>query len=160
MPPSPTRSRPSYRPLRGVALLLAGASCTGAEPAEPTTAQVTGTYALESVNGQALPAPIFGSSTTVYVLRSTRVLRSDGTCATAGTYRSTYLGRVDTNDYTVACTWTLTGTALTFSIAGQAPVSGLLDWETATVNRDGTAFTEATLPSSATAYYPRIWRKR
>lgn len=87
--------------LAGLLWVLAGC---GADPVSPLTpADVVGTYALQSINGHALPAP-FGQGTTI--IYDTMVVARDSTFA--GRNGGGVLGsNVVTDSGTYAGRWTL-----------------------------------------------------
>lgn len=107
-----------------VTLLAACGDSTG-----PDTSAVAGTWTLQTANGQSLPTDLVENGTEFTLISGTLILGSDGTCT--NNFVTDVAGSV-----TLDCTFTLNGTAFTYTEPGDV-VSGTVSGNTMTLNNDG-----------------------
>lgn len=107
------------RQLLAIAVLTASAACMDTTPTEPIVAGVGGDYALQSMNGGALPLTFVSADTTQIVDSDSISLGVTGTWIEVIHYRET-IGGGPTNDLQVAIdgTWTRIGNSVKLYTGG------------------------------------------
>jgi hypothetical protein len=124
-----------------VAMVVLALGCGGDSTTEPTTASVAGTWELSTVNGAPLPFIVIQSGTsklewTADVITAT----STGSFTQISTFRTTDNGQVTTNTVPDAGSYTLNGTAVTFTFNSDGSTgTGSINGNTLTVTQPGTA---------------------
>jgi len=124
-------------------LFVVAAACGGGDsPTQPTSASVAGTWKLETVNGAALPyiAAQVGSDK-VELMSDVITAVASGSFTQMTQIRVTESGQVSTQSIPDAGSYTLTGTAVTFTFNSDGSTgTGSLSGNTLTVTEDGYAF--------------------
>lgn len=116
-------------------LLVVAAACGGDSPTEPTPASVAGTWRLQTVNGSVLPFLLVEFGTDKVELTSdVLIVAASGSFAQMKQLTTTQSGQVSTDDLTDAGTYTLNGTAVTFTFDSDSSTgTGSLSGNTLTV---------------------------
>jgi hypothetical protein len=96
------------------------AACGGSDSTSPSSADVTGSYALWTVNGSPLPFTFQSGATTVVVTEDMLTVASDGSWSQTAGYRQIINGQASTGTTTDGGTWVRAGSAVTLS----SPISG------------------------------------
>ncbi len=106
-----------------------------------TKKSITGTYTLQSADGDPLPFVVFQvGADKVEVTAANVILNADMSCTSTFTYTTTESGNVTTETETDECTYTINGgaIALTFPFVGGFTNSGSIVGSTLTItNQDG-----------------------
>ncbi len=130
-------------------VLLAG--CKSAEtprpattPASPPTASdtaklpdITGTYALASINGTPLPFTVTHEGPGIRVTSGTFIIRSDGTCASTSAF---VMPSGEAQSREVSATYTRDGSKLTIQWQGAGVTNGTVEGDTFTMENEGQIF--------------------
>jgi hypothetical protein len=119
--------------------LFVAASCGGSDSTSPGTAGITGSYALQTVNGAPLPFTVLQiGSDRIEVLNETVTLSDNGTFTQQGSLRITENGAVSTDSYTEAGSYTRNGTALNLVFGSDGTTgTGTISENTITVGISG-----------------------
>jgi hypothetical protein len=131
--------------MRRLALCLAtlvAIGCGGGDDATaPASNSIAGTWALETVNGAALPFVVAQSGANKAEVTSDVLTLAEGGSFTQSTQvRLTQSGTVTTQSASEAGTWTLTGTSVSFRFTSDGSVgTGTLNGSTLTVAETGIA---------------------
>ena len=122
-------------------LLMVAAACGGDSPTEPTPASVSGTWRLQTVNGSVLPYLLVQFETDKVELTSeVLTVAASGSFTQLTQLTTTQSGQVSTESLTDAGTYTLNGTALTFTFDSDGSTgTGSLSGNTLTVAGGGFA---------------------
>ena len=122
-------------------LLMVAAACGGDSPTEPTPASVAGTWRLQTVNGSALPYVLVQFETDKVELTSeVLTVAASGSFTQLTQFTTTQSGQVSVEDLTDAGTYTLNGTAATFTYDSDGSTgTGSLSGNTLTVAGGGFA---------------------
>lgn len=100
--------------------------------------EIAGTYALQSVNGEALPVVLFeGSGYRLEVTAATYVLASGGTFTNGATFRETEGGVATTSTETLTGQYTVSGSAVTFTDSDGDVIAGTISGNSLTFSEDG-----------------------
>jgi len=117
---------------KAMALLLSAlgfAACNLDEGPTFTPSTLNGPFALQVVNGAALPAAVFDSANPplrVDALSGVITIKSDNTFSDVTTFRQTLRGVVTTRTVTCVGTFTAVGSVFEFVEAGSLPDCGLM----------------------------------
>lgn len=124
-------------------LLVVAAACGGDDgPTQPTAASVAGTWQLQTVNGSALPyvAAQVGLDK-VELMSDVLTVVASGSFTQMTQIRVTQSGQVTTQSIPDAGSYTLNGSAVTFTFNSDGSTgTGALSGSTLTVAEDGFAF--------------------
>ena len=124
-------------------LLVVAAACGGSDaPTQPTSASVAGTWKLQTVNGSALPyvAAQVGADK-VELMSDVITAVASGSFTQMTQIRVTQSGQVSTQSIPDAGSYTLNGSAVTFTFNSDGSTgTGSLSGNTLTVTEDGFAF--------------------
>jgi hypothetical protein len=123
-------------------LLVVTAACGSDAPTQPTSASVTGTWRLQTVNGTALPfvAAQIGSDK-VELTSDVLTAVQSGSFTRMTQIRVTQNGQASTQSISDAGSYTLSGTAVTFTFDGDGSSgTGSISGNTLTVAEDGFAY--------------------
>ena len=122
-------------------LLMVAAACGGDSPTEPTPASVAGTWRLQTVNGSVLPYLLVQFGTDKVELTSeVLTVAASGSFTQLTQFTTTQSGEVSIEDLTDAGTYTLNGTAATFTYDSDGSTgTGSLSGNTLTVAGGGFA---------------------
>ena len=123
-------------------LLLVGAACGGDSPTQPTSNSVAGTWSLQTVNGAALPYVAAQVGLDKVELTSDVITAvASGSFTQITQVRVTQNGQVSTQSIPDAGSYTLNGTAVTFTFNNDGSSgTGSLTGNTLTVAQDGLVF--------------------
>lgn len=80
----------------------------------PSTADISGTYSLQSVGGTAIPYTFQSSGSTVTLTSDILTVGSDGTWSETVNYQQVANGQTTTNSVNDGGTWTRSGTSVSF----------------------------------------------
>ena len=121
------------------ALVACGDNGTGNDGTDEES--ITGTYTLQSADGDPLPWVFFQlGDDKIEVTAGNVILNADMSCTSTFTYTTTESGNVTTETETDECTYTINGgaIALTFPFVGGFTNSGSIVGSTLTItNQDG-----------------------
>lgn len=119
--------------------LFVAASCGGRDSTSPETAGIAGSYALQTVNGAALPFFVLQiGSDKIEVLSETVTLSHDGTFTQQGSLRITENGAVSTDNFTEVGSYTRNGTGLDLVFSSDETTgTGTISGNTITVGISG-----------------------
>jgi len=120
-------------------LLTAGLLLSACQPEAkvPTDSDITGVYALVSVNGNAVPASVSHDGTALQVRSGTFTIKADGTCSTKTVFVPP-AGTEATRD--VGATYTKEGSKLTMQWQGAGMTTGTIAGSTFTMDNEGMLF--------------------
>ena len=107
----------------------------------PSTADISGTYTLQTIGGSPLPYTVQSGTTTVTLTSDVITVGSDGSWAEAEDFTLVSNGQTSTTSDSDGGTWTRSGTAVTFSsqTTGGTAYTGTYTNDTLTLdNGDGT----------------------
>ena len=106
-----------------LAFLVLGVTACGGDGTGPES--VTGTYRLQSIDGDPLPFVVFQvGAEKIEVAAGSVTLNADMTCSNIGTFRiTTITGNVTTNAVIDLCTYTINGGVLTLTSVTDATVT-------------------------------------
>jgi hypothetical protein len=94
------------------------AACGGDSSTGPESANVTGTYALQTINGQATPVTIIQIATyRLEVVSGSLAINTNNTFSNTLTYRETDSGQIVTGSETCTGTYSRNGNSVTFNEA-------------------------------------------
>ena len=116
------------------ALVACGDNGTGNDGTDEES--ITGTYTLQSIDGDPLPWVIFQvGADKEEVTAGNVILNADLSCPTTSTTRKTESGNVTTDTVTDECTYTINGGAitLTYPFVGGFTLSGSIVGSTLTI---------------------------
>ena len=122
-------------------LVFGMVGCGGVDVTDPGS--VSGTYTLQTVNGDALPAVLFQDETTLLeVTAGSITLNQDRSCSTSMSLRQTQDGVVATETETGVCTYALDSGSITVTDSANplTPTTGSLTGSSITVTDDGDVF--------------------
>lgn len=112
-------------------------ACGGDGISDPGNS-VVGTYALKTVNGAALPAVIFeADGYKIEVVAASYVLGAAETFSTSATFRETEAGVVTQSTETTTGTYSVSGTAITFTDSDGDVFSAVLSGNDLRFSEDG-----------------------
>ena len=122
----------------GISVLFAGLSACGSDSTGPKDTDWLGTYALETVEGQNLPAVLIqiGNDKLEITAGSIR-LNEDQTFSASLTFRTTEGGNVTTDTESDTGTYTKNGNALRFTYGDGSQDTGSLNGKVLTVTSEG-----------------------
>jgi hypothetical protein len=108
-----------YATVLAAAVVLPLSACGDDDPTEPAV-EVSGSYTLETINGNELPVTVERAGTDSLEVMEGSVTFNDanGTFADSILYRLTLDGEVTLEDDVLTGTYTQTGTSLTLSTSG------------------------------------------
>jgi hypothetical protein len=112
-----------------------GTSSAGAGRTEPNP---VGTYALESVDGKALPCTLQHEGQSPTIKSGTFVINADGTCSSKVNFS---LPTGGDNSREVKATFKRDGAKLTMKWEGAGTTTGMVESNTFTLNNEGMTFT-------------------
>jgi hypothetical protein len=118
------------------------AACGGSDKSTaPTTASVAGVWNLQTVNGNNLPYTVIAvGSDHIEVTSDVITASSNGTFSQVTTLRVTQSGQTQTQNQPDSGTWSLNGTAVTFTFQSDGSTgTGSLSGNTLTVTEGGLA---------------------
>jgi hypothetical protein len=124
-------------------ILLAAVACGGSDsPTAPTSASVAGTWNLQSINGSALPFVIAQTGANkAEVLSDVLSVVATGSFTQITTLRTTVNGVVTTQSAADAGSYSLNGTAATFTFNSDGSVgTGQVSGGTLTVTTTGLVY--------------------
>lgn len=110
--------------------------CAGAQSGGTDAPDITGTYALVSINGQPLPFTIDHDGVAITIRSGRFVINADKTCASSMTF-VVASGQEMTRD--VSATYTRDGSKLTMTWTGAGVTTGTADGKTFTFDNEGMA---------------------
>ena len=123
-------------------LLVATVACSGGDsPTQPTTASLAGTWSLETINGVNLPYIAAQSGADkLEIISDVITAVASGSFTQMTQIRVTQNGQVSTQSVPDAGSYTLNGTAVTFTFNSDGSTgTGALSGNTLTVAEDGVA---------------------
>jgi hypothetical protein len=118
--------------------------CGGGDDGTSPEATPAGTYQLKTVDGSSLPYVWFqfGDSQSE-ITAGQLIVASSGSCSMSLTTRDTDQGQVTTDTSSANCTWTVSGSVLTFTNSDdptEAPFSGVWSGNRLTITDEGMTF--------------------
>ncbi len=116
-------------------------TATAAEAAKPS--DISGTYALVSINGGALPYTMTHEPPGVRVTSGAFVINADGTCVSKMAF---VVPSGEAMSREVNATWTRDGSKLTMVWQGAGTNSGTIEGDTFTMENEGQLFTYRKAP--------------
>jgi hypothetical protein len=122
-------------------LLVATMACGGDSPTQPTATSVAGTWRLQTINGTALPYVVAQTGADKVELTSDVITAvPSGSFTQLTTVRVTQNGQVSTQSLPDAGSYTLNGSAVTFTFNSDGSTgTGSIGGNTLTVTSDGLA---------------------
>jgi hypothetical protein len=128
-------------------ILILSQGCGGGDspttPTTPTPTNITGTYTLQSVNGQSLPYVLVVETAHVYgwtLTAGSTTLNQDMTASSSATVTVTDSGTSSTTTVTDIGTYTHTNGAITVTWASSTPDSGSIVGSKLTLTDDGDVY--------------------
>ncbi len=121
-----------------LAFLVLGVTACGGDGTGPES--VTGTYRLQTIDGDPLPFVVFEiGAEKIEIAAGSVTLNEDMTCSNIGTFRiTTSSGNVTTNALIELCTYSIDGEALTLtSVADTTDTSGSIVGSALTLTNAG-----------------------
>jgi hypothetical protein len=124
------------------ALLIVAAACGSDGPTQPTSASVAGTWSLQTINGTPLPYVVVQTGVDKVELTSDVITAvASGSFTQITQVRITQNGQVSTQSIPDAGSYSLSGTAVTFTFSSDGSTgTGSLSGNTLTVASDGFAY--------------------
>jgi hypothetical protein len=122
-------------------LLIVAAACGSDSPTQPTATSVAGTWSLQTINGTALPYVVAQTGADKVELTSdVLTVVPSGSFTEITTLRVTQNGQVSTQSVPDAGSYTLNGTAVSFTFNSDGSSgTGSISGNTLTVTSDGIA---------------------
>jgi hypothetical protein len=117
--------------------LSSAIACSGSDTTRPMTPAVEGSWNLNTVNGSALPYTLQATNPKIEVLSDQISFATGGTFTETGNFRVTDAGLVSMQPVNKSGTWTVNGTALTFTFLSGSTGTGTVSGSSFTVSVDG-----------------------
>ena len=107
------------RTLLAVMMVMGSMACGGDSSTSPSSASVSGSYALNTVNGAALPFVIQSGPTSVTITADALVVADNGSWSEVGSYTQTFNGKTSSGTQNDGGSWVRVGTAVTLTSTTQ-----------------------------------------